>query len=275
MNEPLTRAELTELAASIDHLSGPNAWDDDLLEPMLIPVTHYVPRLLAELERLCVVNDLLRVEVANAAPDHDALADDAIAAREELEQLRADLSDVTEQARAELAELHGNRVREVRAAFAAGWLEHAVAVANAYATLGFEVRETAGQAYTATRIADWYADGDATDATAPGTAHSAPLAAPQGERGHREGSNASTSPETPFATGGVITPEQAAAFAADFAANNSGCVIYPSVLSADHGQPEVRDPSAWCWKPNPNGPLPCGRLANHDGKHKRGEREWD
>lgn len=38
---------------------------------------------------------------------------------------------------------------------------------------------------------------------------------------------------------------------------------------------EVRDQSAWCWAPNPKGPLPCGRLARHDGPHKRGERTWD
>lgn len=37
---------------------------------------------------------------------------------------------------------------------------------------------------------------------------------------------------------------------------------------------EVRDQSAWCWAPNPYGPLHCGRLARHDGPHKRGEREW-
>lgn len=48
---PLTDAELAELAASIEHLSGPDAWDQDRLEPALIPVTHYVPRLLAELKR--------------------------------------------------------------------------------------------------------------------------------------------------------------------------------------------------------------------------------
>lgn len=44
------------------------------------------------------------------------------------------------------------------------------------------------------------------------------------------------------------------------------------------GQTEAdgdRDQSAWCWAPNPDGPLHCGRLARHPGKHKRGEREWD
>ncbi len=42
----------------------------------------------AERDALCEQNDLLRVDVANAAPDHDALADDAIAAHEENERLQ-------------------------------------------------------------------------------------------------------------------------------------------------------------------------------------------
>jgi hypothetical protein len=48
MTEPLTTADIAALAASVDHLSGPDAWDDDRLEPALIPVTHVVPRLIAE-----------------------------------------------------------------------------------------------------------------------------------------------------------------------------------------------------------------------------------
>lgn len=55
MLEPLTTDEWNELAASIEHLSGPDAWDDDRLEPMLIPVTHYVPRLMAEVQKLRAV----------------------------------------------------------------------------------------------------------------------------------------------------------------------------------------------------------------------------
>jgi hypothetical protein len=43
----LTAVELAELTASIEHLSGPDAWDEGRLESALIPVTHYVPRLLA------------------------------------------------------------------------------------------------------------------------------------------------------------------------------------------------------------------------------------
>lgn len=38
--------------------------------------------------------------------------------------------------------------------------------------------------------------------------------------------------------------------------------------------PGDRDAKVWCWEPNPNGPLRCGLLANHDGPHRRGEREW-
>jgi hypothetical protein len=35
-----------------------------------------------------------------------------------------------------------------------------------------------------------------------------------------------------------------------------------------------RDTSAWCWTPNPHGPLRCGRLKNHPMPHRRGERTW-
>lgn len=59
---PLTADEWAALTASIEHLSGPDAWDEGQLEPALIPVTHYVPRLMAELERL-------RAEVAAVAAD--------------------------------------------------------------------------------------------------------------------------------------------------------------------------------------------------------------
>lgn len=45
--------------------------------------------------------------------------------------------------------------------------------------------------------------------------------------------------------------------------------------TADADQPEVRDTAAWCFNRHPDHPLPCGRLAGHDGRHKRGEREWD
>lgn len=49
---PLTADEWAALAASIEHLSGPDAWDEGQLEPALVPVTHYVPRLMAEVEQL-------------------------------------------------------------------------------------------------------------------------------------------------------------------------------------------------------------------------------
>ncbi len=53
-------------------------------------LTPHEARVKAEAERdfLREENDLLRVDVANAAPDHDALADDAIAAHEENERLQ-------------------------------------------------------------------------------------------------------------------------------------------------------------------------------------------
>ena len=49
---PLTDQEWQELDASIYHLGGPDAWDEDRLEPALIPVTHYVPRLMDEVKQL-------------------------------------------------------------------------------------------------------------------------------------------------------------------------------------------------------------------------------
>ncbi len=50
-----------------------------------------VEELTAELEQLREANDLLRVETANATPDHDALAADAIEAHEEADRLRSEL----------------------------------------------------------------------------------------------------------------------------------------------------------------------------------------
>jgi hypothetical protein len=45
--------------------------------------------------------------------------------------------------------------------------------------------------------------------------------------------------------------------------------------TAGLSEPEPsRDTSAWCWAPNPNGPLHCGRLRNHEPPHRRGERTW-
>lgn len=66
--------------------------------------------------------------------------------------------DEREQLAAEAVELRAirdSRVREVRAAHAAGWLDHAEFVAERNRA-GLTARETAGQAYTATRIADWH-----------------------------------------------------------------------------------------------------------------------
>jgi hypothetical protein len=62
-----------------------------------------------------------------------------------------------------LRAVRDSRVREVRAAHAAGWLDHAEFVAERNRA-GFDARETAGQAYAATRIADWHETGpEATD----------------------------------------------------------------------------------------------------------------
>jgi hypothetical protein len=55
----------------------------------------------------------------------------------------------------ELRAIRDSRVREVRAAHAAGWLDHAEFIAERNRSVG-DARETAGQAYTATRIADWH-----------------------------------------------------------------------------------------------------------------------
>jgi hypothetical protein len=71
--------------------------------------------------------------------------------------LRAVL-DEREQLAAEAVELRAirdSRVREVRAAHAAGWLDHAEFIAERNRSVG-DARETAGQAYTAARIADWH-----------------------------------------------------------------------------------------------------------------------
>jgi hypothetical protein len=80
-----------------------------------------------------------------------------IFSRQEEADLRAVL-DEREQLAAEAVELRAirdSRVREVRAAHAAGWLDHAEYVAERNRS-GFTARETAGQAYTAARIADWH-----------------------------------------------------------------------------------------------------------------------
>jgi hypothetical protein len=54
-----------------------------------------------------------------------------------------------------------------------------------------------------------------------------------------------------------------------FQANTSS--ILPQGLS----EPEDgRVTSVWCWAPNPNGPLRCGRLRDHEPPHRRGERTW-
>ncbi len=53
-----------------------------------------VEELTAELEQLREANDLLRVEAANATPDHDALAADAIEAHEEADRLRNELEQM-------------------------------------------------------------------------------------------------------------------------------------------------------------------------------------
>lgn len=48
-----------------------------------------------------------------------------------------------------------------------------------------------------------------------------------------------------------------------------------ATASAGLSEPEPpRDTSAWCWAPNPNGPLRCGRLRDHEPPHRRGERTW-
>jgi len=48
-----------------------------------------------------------------------------------------------------------------------------------------------------------------------------------------------------------------------------------SILPRGLSEPEGGHATAtWCWAPNPNGPLRCGRLRNHDGPHQRGERTW-
>jgi hypothetical protein len=45
--------------------------------------------------------------------------------------------------------------------------------------------------------------------------------------------------------------------------------------TAGPSEPEDgRDTSAWCWAPNPNGPLHCGLLRDHEPPHRRGERTW-
>jgi hypothetical protein len=46
-----------------------------------------------------------------------------------------------------------------------------------------------------------------------------------------------------------------------------------SILPQGLSEPEPpRDTAAWCWAPNPNGPLRCGRLRDHEPPHRRGER---
>lgn len=45
----LAPAELADLRAAVEHLSGPDAWDQDRLEPALILVLTYVRRVLAAL----------------------------------------------------------------------------------------------------------------------------------------------------------------------------------------------------------------------------------
>jgi hypothetical protein len=48
-----------------------------------------------------------------------------------------------------------------------------------------------------------------------------------------------------------------------------------SILPQGLSEPEGGHVTAtWCWAPNPNGPLRCGRPRNHDGPHQRGERTW-
>jgi hypothetical protein len=105
VTDALSDSERQELADSIAHLSGPEAWDEERLEPALIPVTRHVPRLLAEVERLRDENTLLRVDVANATPDHDALADEAIKAHEENDRLRAELAAHVERESADVDRL--------------------------------------------------------------------------------------------------------------------------------------------------------------------------
>jgi hypothetical protein len=48
-----------------------------------------------------------------------------------------------------------------------------------------------------------------------------------------------------------------------------------SILPQGLSEPEPeRDPSAWCWAPNPHTLLHCGLLRDHEPPHLRGERTW-
>ncbi len=87
---------------------------------------------------------------------------DQRAAVAELKQLQAEAVD--------LRAIRDSRVREVRVAFAAGWAERGVITAQRLST-SIDERETAGQAYAATRIADWHES--APQQPAHNTAHSA------------------------------------------------------------------------------------------------------
>jgi hypothetical protein len=98
---------------------------------------------------------------------HDFTFDDDVAAvLDERAVLAARVAKLEGEA-VDLREIRDSRVREVRAAHAAGWLDHAEFVAERNRT-GFTARETAGQAYTTARIADWHEHaaalaGDETD----------------------------------------------------------------------------------------------------------------
>lgn len=73
---PLTVTELAELRAAVDHLSGPDAFDEDRLEPALIPVMNYMRRMLAAAkgqpqDEWDALGAWLDARQADIAHDHD------------------------------------------------------------------------------------------------------------------------------------------------------------------------------------------------------------